>query len=390
MSTIHVGITGIGHQAGEIILTNEDVADIVNTAVRNKKERSTGSRELTPEEEKKHLCDAQWLTGRQFYYRVHTKHTTTDMGVDASINAMEMAGVGPNNIDAVAFDTVSPDRNFSPTCAQLTIARLGIPARNGEGLRFILPADIHNTCTSVASGITLAWTAIKAGLVKRVLVIGADKMSTTVDPADRNFFPLMGDAGTAIIMEAVTESNDSFPWQERSFFNTDDPVGVNNIIAIAGGSAMPLTPEMLIGDAENPLEQRPDKLWQDGATVHKHMIKYLSDPTVPPNQTVYGAGLARVGLTFKDIQAIYPHQASVRMNGEVLNNLKKLGFKGRMSDNGRKYGNTTSAAVLLGVSLDVQKGILTHGQVIALNAFGAGYTASMIFVRWTANVPCPV
>ncbi|MFH1866772.1 MAG: 3-oxoacyl-[acyl-carrier-protein] synthase III C-terminal domain-containing protein [Patescibacteria group bacterium] len=386
-NTIHVGITGIGHEVGEIIVTNDDVTKIVENAICSKKERVLGTRELTKEEKGKYLCDPEWLVNHEFFGRVHTAHTTVDLGVAAAKKAIEMSGCRKQNIQALLFGTVSPNRNYSPTCAQLATGELGLQVRNELGLKNFLPSDMQNTCTTIGSVITLGWCLIKAGFVKHLLVIGADKMSITVDPADRNFYPLMGDAGTAIIMEAVTESSDSFPWQEKSFFSVVEPSGVNNIIAKAGGSAMPLTPEMIIGSPENPLALRPDKLWQDGKKVHGHMIRFLSDPTVPPRQTVFGAALHQVGLTLQKIDAIYPHQASVRMNKEALINLKQKGFKGRMSDNGKRYGNTTSAAVLLGASLDSEQGILQTGQTIALAPFGAGYTACIIFVNWTANIP---
>src|SRR3989339_1249580 len=121
MSIIHVGITGIGHELGEIGVSNEEVSKIVETALRDKNEHRTGNRNLSKEEEQNGLCDPRWLNKKKFYGRVHSERTPVGLGVPAARKAIDMAGCNVQDIQAVFFGTVHPDYNISPTCAQLAI-----------------------------------------------------------------------------------------------------------------------------------------------------------------------------------------------------------------------------------------------------------------------------
>ena len=391
-NNIYVGITGVGKCLGEMEVSNQEVAEVIIGVNKNKKYRSVGSAKLTPEELKAVSTDDQWMRDRSgIESRYYSQLPTSKLAAEAAKLALENSGRNKHDCQFIIVATVSPDFLYSPPTACLVHRELGLKVRNQLGLENCLVVDTSSACTSFGSALTLGYSLIKSGLYKFGLVIGADKMSSTVDPGDRSFSFLMGDAAGAFALERVKSKRlDSFPWGANSFFCGTDPSGADKIKAPAGGSARPLTLSLLARAETCVNKTRPDKLWQDGKAVFKDIINLISNTGVPAEEIVVGKALSRAGVNLSDVDMIFPHQANLRISEAIADNLFRRGFRGKVYDTIQKYGNTTSAAVPLGVAEAWKSGELKKRMTIMLLPFGGGYSFTSILVRWTADIPCPV
>lgn len=388
---IYVGITGVGMCHGEEFIDNELISGMISAAVELKLKRADGSGLVNKIQKENLLTNSQWIferTGIQSRY--YTSGSPSSMALKAAKEAMACTPRKTTEYDFILFATVNPDYRYSPPTASLLHHKLALEVRDGLGLKNSLTTDISNACTSFGSALAIGYSLIKSGMAKCGLVIGSDKMSTTVDRADRAFSILLGDAAGAFVLEAVGESYDSFPYGTTGFVIGTDPIGALNIIAPAGGAAKPLTLEALFEAESNPQIIRPDMLLQDGKKVFKDIINLLIDEKELTPNTVLGKLIADSGLSLSEFKLAFFHQANLRINQYIEKRMRRFGFSGLVYNTIAEVGNTTSAAVPYAVAHAWENGLLAPGALVLLAAFGGGYTWCAVPIRWTLNIPCPI
>lgn len=389
---IYVGITGVGGVVGEIDVDNKAKSLIIEQAVYEKRIRAGNCNSLDEVERSKLLTNPDWiLTRTGIESRPMTTKGTSYLATRAARVALDNAGCSKDKIDFVLIATVSPDYRYSPPTASLVHRSLELEVKNGLGLKHCLSGDFSNACTSFGTLLILGYSLIKSGVAKCGLIIGADRMTSTVDPAGRGFSSLVSDAAGAFVLEAVNKSLDSFPFGPAGFFSGTDPSGACNIIARMGGSAEPLTLEALEVAEANPYQDRPDTLWQNGAKVRKEVTYLMAGIRDLDQNTVIGQALLRAKVHIGDIDWLFPHQANLRINEDIEERLVAAGFKKeRVYNTITKVGNATSAAIPYGVYHAWETGKLRQGEILMLAPFGGGYTWATALVRWTTNSPWAV
>jgi len=207
----------------------------------------------------------------------------------------------------------------------------------------------------------LCYSMIRAGMAQRVLLVGADRMSGTINWRDRGFATVLGDAGTATLCSAVPEAED---WFAPSRFWSWLDGGHGDIIRTpAGGSRNPWpSPE--------ELEKGRQRLAMDGAAVRKLLVPFIGGPAIE-------AALAKAGWRMDEIDFATLHEANLTLNASIVEQWRERGFRGRMLDAGGRFGNTTSASIPLALALNARE--LKVGTKFGLFGFGGGLSASFAF-----------
>lgn len=323
----YAAVTGVGAYVPERVVTNEDMAKIVETSDEWIRTR-TGIRE------------------RRF---VSEGEASSDLGAHAARAAMDDAGLGPDDIDLLIVGTSSPDM-IMPSTACLVQAKLGLSC----------PAyDVMAACTSFVYAIHSAATAIESGRARRVLVVGADALSRIVDFSDRRTCVLFGDGAGAFVLEASEEAG------VLGIDMGSDGTRPEVLQVPAGGSAMPATAETI--------ESRLHFLQMNGQEVFKFAVRAIPATTKK--------ALASSKLSVDDITWLVPHQANQRILDTAADRLK-LPHE-RVFSNIECLGNTSAASIPLAVNDLYTSGNLRQGDVLALVGFGAGLTWGAAIVRWT-------
>ncbi|PKQ21228.1 MAG: 3-oxoacyl-ACP synthase [Actinobacteria bacterium HGW-Actinobacteria-6] len=323
----HAAITGVGAFLPERIVTNDDLATMVETSDEWIRTR-TGIRE------------------RRF---VSEGETTSDLGAGAALAALADAGLEPSDIDLLVVGTSSPDM-IMPSTACLVQAKIGLTC----------PAfDVMAACTSFIYAIHTATTAIESGRARRVLVIGADALTRLVDFSDRRTCVLFGDGAGAFVLEA-SEGPGVLGIDLGSDGSRPEVLQV-----AAGGATMPAS----IQTVEDGLHF----LSMNGQEVFKFAVR-----TIPATTK---KALAASDLSIDDLTWLIPHQANQRILDTVADRLK-LPHE-RVFSNIELLGNTSAASIPLAVNDLYTSGNLRQGDVLALVGFGAGLTWGAAIVRWT-------
>jgi len=211
-----VRVSGIGYELGEDLITNEAVSEIVNSNVR----KALG-REPTADEAEKYLTNPEWITERtgiEERYFARPETATSDLAAKAVLKAIEMSGRSVQDCEFILVATVTPDYLYSPSVAPLVQRKIGFKPRTGSKLNKMRGCDVSLACTSFMEALSIGHSHIASGKHKFGVVVGADKMSTAVNPADRTFFPLLGDAAAAMTLEAVPAEENAFLPGGQSFF----------------------------------------------------------------------------------------------------------------------------------------------------------------------------
>src|SRR5262245_3286254 len=286
---------------------------------------------------------------------------TIDLAAQAAHLVLASAGHSPRDIDAIVFGTVTPSYHHSPPDAALLQHALGIPVMRGPAPREMAGADVSLACCSWVASLMLCYSMIRAGMARRVLLIGADRMSATINWRDRGFATVLGDAGTATLCSAVPEEED---WFAPSRFWSWLDGGHGEIIrAPAGGSRHPcLTAE--------DLEHGRNRLAMDGAAVRKQLVPFVGGPAID-------AALAKARWGLDAIEFATMHEAKLTLNASIVERWRERGFRGRVLDAGGRFGNTTSASIPLALALNA--GELEVGRKFGLIGFGGGLSASFAF-----------
>jgi 3-oxoacyl-[acyl-carrier-protein] synthase-3 len=206
-------------------------------------------------------------------------------------------------------------------------------------------------------------------MARRILLIGADRMSATINWRDRSFATVLGDAGTAALCTAVPEDEDWF--SPARFWSWLDGRHADIILAPAGGSRQPE-----ISPAESAAGK--NRLAMDGAAVRKILVPFVGGPAID-------AALAKAGWSLADLDFVILHEANVTLNESILAMWRERGFRGRVLDADGRFGNTTSASIPLALALN--HGEMKVGRKFGLIGFGGGLSACFAF--GTVRSPLP-
>ena len=273
---------------------------------------------------------------------------TSDLGAPAVLDLCQRRGIDPMEIDCLICSTVTPDMMF-PATANIICDKIG--AKNAWGF------DLEAACSSFLFGVTTGAALVESGRYKKVVIVGADKMSAITDYSDRTTCILFGDAAAAVLLEPNTEGYGILDSLLKS-----DGSGVHYLHMKAGGSLKPPSMETVAA--------KEHFIYQDGQPVFKFAVKGMAD--------VSAELLERNHLTGDDIAWLVPHQANKRIIDATSN---RMGLSpAKVMLNIQRYGNTTSATIPL--CLWEWKHELNKGDLIVLAAFGGGFTWGATLVKW--------
>ncbi len=301
---------------------------------------------------------------------------SSHLGAQAAERALQISGLDRQKVGAIICATTTPKNHATPCNAPEIKKLLGIWNEN------VFCTDITSACTSFASACQAACGLISSGMYKTILVIGTDVEETTTSEYDRNVHILLSSGALCMVFEACDPQSSDF--QPHWFWSGSDASLSNLIVIPAGGSALQITPEMII----DPFDQR-HKMAMDGPMVRKVAERKLlkvqkrDDGELPEITGAIALALEKAHLTFADIQFAAFHQANMRIINPVEEHMRELGFTGKVRNNIRDYGNMTSGSC--GVCLDHawQLGLLKYGDLVMMVYFGGGMTVTVIFFRWT-------
>lgn len=333
MKKIKTKILGTGVYLPKKVVTNDDLSKVIETSDQWIAER-TGIRE-------RRICSTE---GGEW---------PSDMATNAAKQALEAAGLEPNDIDMIVLASVTPDQKL-PNTAILVQQKLGITNR--------CPSfDFSAACTGFVYGVNFANAFIKQGMCKRVLVVGTEMLSREVDWEDRSICVLFGDGcGCAIIGEAdeddecdILQGHIGADGSGKEFF--DQPVG---------GAIEPITAKHL--------EERSHFMRMKGGEMFKVATRTLAESAK--------IVLEKEGLTKDDVDWIVPHQANLRII-ETTARLLDISMD-KFIVNIDKYGNTSAATVPIAFHEAIQEGKIKRGDLVLFDAFGAGLTFGATLLRY--------
>lgn len=283
--------------------------------------------------------------------RILEKGATSDLATEAAKDLLKTKNLSPDEIDVIIVATVTPDM-FFPATACLVQDNIG--AKKAWGF------DLSAACSGFLFAFQVGASLIESGNYKKVMVIGADKMSSIVDYKDRNTCILFGDAAAAVLFEPSEDKNYGL---QDSILRVDGS-GREALYMKGGGSLNPATHETI--------DKNLHVLYQDGRAVFKVAVKGMADVSYEIMQ--------KNNLKGDDVAFLVPHQANLRIIDAAA---ERMGLsKEKVMINIDKYGNTTAATIPLCLVEYYRNGKLKKGDKIILAAFGAGYTWGASYVVW--------
>ncbi len=295
----------------------------------------------------------EWITTRTGIKerRILENGATSYLATKATEDLLQLHNVNPEEIDVIIVATVTPDMLFPATAC---LVQENIGANNAWGF------DLSAACSGFLFAFQTGCALIESGQYKKVLVIGADKMSSILDYSDRNSCILFGDGGAAVLLEPSEDMNLGL---QNSILRIDGE-GKDKLYMSGGGSLNPPTHETI--------DKKMHYLVQNGKAVFKVAVVGMADVSYELMQ--------KNNLTSDDIAFLVPHQANKRIidaTGE------RMGLnKDKVMMNIEKYGNTTAATIPLCLVEYYRDGKLKKGDKIILSAFGAGYTWGSSYLIW--------
>jgi 3-oxoacyl-[acyl-carrier-protein] synthase-3 len=276
---------------------------------------------------------------------------TSFMAIRAAQNLFEKAGIDPKDIDLVIMATATPD---------MPVASTGVYVATQIGAVNAFAYDLHAACSSFLYGMSTASAYIESGRYKKVLLIGADKMSSIIDYTDRATCIIFGDGAGAVLFEP---NHEGLGFQDE--YLRSDGIGREYLKIEAGGSILPAS--------EETVKNKQHYVFQDGKTVFKYAVSGMAD--------VSEKIMERNNLSKDDVNWLVAHQANKRIIDATAN---RMGLDDeKVLINIQKYGNTTSATLPLLLS-DFENQ-LKKGDNIIFAAFGGGFTWGAIYLKWAYN-----
>ena len=283
--------------------------------------------------------------------RVLEEGATSDLAAKAAMDLLKSKNMSAEEIDAIIVATVTPDM-FFPATACLVQEKIG--ATNAWGF------DLSAACSGFLFAFQTGSSLVESGAYKKVLVIGADKMSSIVDYTDRNNCILFGDAGAAVLLEPSEGKEYGL---QNSLLKVDGS-GKDALNMKGGGSLNPPSHETV--------DQKMHYLYQDGKAVFKVAVKGMADISYEIMQ--------QNNLTSDDVAYLVPHQANLRIIGATAD---RMGIsKDKVMINIDKFGNTTAATIPLCLTEYYRDGKVKKGDKLILAAFGAGFTWGASYLVW--------
>lgn len=330
-------ILGTGMAVPDNVVSNHDLAQVMNTSHEWIEQRTGIS-------ERRHVDFA------------HDPMGAAELGARAARGALAQASLQPHDIDCIVHATLSPDRPF-PGDGVSVQAKLGIPAG--------VPAfDLRNQCSGFLYGLSIADAFIRLGTYKRVLLVGAEVHSTGLDFSDRgrDVAVLFGDGAGAVVLGATEE-------QDAGLLAINVHSDGRHIEALKVAS--PSSARMPWVDAA-AIEAGLHYPAMQGREVFKHAVLRMPE--------VLTRTLASVRLSAEDIDLLVVHQANLRIAEAVA---QRLGVSGdKMFNNIQRYGNTTAASIPIALHEAIEAQRVQPGALVALTAFGAGFTWGAAVLRW--------
>lgn len=328
MGKINAIITGIGGYVPDYVLNNEELSRMVDTS-------------------------DEWIMTR---VGIKERHILTEEGLGTSYLARKAAkqllkktGADPDTIDALIVSTTTPDYKF-PSTASIVLGKLG--------LKNAFAFDLEAACCGFLYALDMAASMIQSGRYKKVIVIGADKMSSLVDYRDRTTCVLFGDGAGAALVEATEEENVGV---QNTYFRTDG-LGLPFLHMKAGGSVCPAS--------HFTVNHRLHYLYQEGRTVFRYAVTNMGDDVLKV--------MENNNLTADDVKWVVPHEANMRIIEAVT---KRVGIPmEKVMVNIQRYGNTSAATIPLAL-WDFEKQ-LKKGDNVIFTAFGAGFVHGASFYKW--------
>ena len=325
---IRAAITGVSGYVPEDILSNADLEKMVDT-------------------------NDEWITSRT---GIKTRHIqrgeglgTSDLATPAVLDLLKKTNTRPEEVDALICATVTADYHF-PATANVICDKVGIKGA--------LSFDLGAACSGFVFALATGSQFIESGKYKKVIVVGADKMSAITDYTDRATCIIFGDGAGAVMLEPSKDETGIIDTILRS-----DGSGRNYLIQKAGGSVLP--------PSEETVKQRLHYVYQEGQSVFKFAVTNMAD--------VSAEIMEKNNLKSEDIAWLVPHQANLRIIDATA---RRMGLdENKVMINIQRYGNTTSATIPLCLWEWEKK--LKKGDNIVLATFGGGFTWGAAYLKWS-------
>jgi 3-oxoacyl-[acyl-carrier-protein] synthase-3 len=296
----------------------------------------------------------QWIVERT---GIHQRHlvdpgvATSDLAAEAAKDCLRRRGIQATDLDAILVATVTPDMLF-PATACLVQNKIGAVGAWGF--------DLSAACSGLLYTLQVGAKLVESGAHKKVMVIGADVMSSILDYTDRSTCILFGDGAGAVLIEPAEPDEIGFV----DYIHEIDGSGATSLYMPGGGSLHPSTVETV--------NAKMHYVHQEGGAVFKVAVRKMSE--------LSQALLTRNGLTPADVDLFIPHQANERI---ILATAERLGMPiEKIVINIGEYGNTTGGTIPLAMDTALSQGRLKKGMTILLASFGGGYTVGATLLRW--------
>jgi 3-oxoacyl-[acyl-carrier-protein] synthase III len=326
---VRAKISAVGTYVPPKLLTNADLEKMVDT-------------------------NDQWIlerTGIRERHIVEPGVATSDLAVEAAKRCLAMRGIDASEIDAILVATVTPDMTF-PATACLVQTKLGAPHAWGF--------DLSAACSGFVYALQVGAKFVESGAHKKVLVIGADVMSSIIDYTDRSTCILFGDGAGCVLLEPCEGDEVGLV----DFWHEVDGSGGASLNMLGGGSLHPTSQETL--------DKRLHFIHQDGQAVYKFAVRKMAEAAEKI--------LERNGIEGSELACFIPHQANKRI---ILSTAERLGLPlDSVIINIDRYGNTTAATIPLAIGTALEEGRLKKGGLVLLASVGAGFTVGATLLRW--------
>jgi len=322
--TLRAVVKGVGHYLPDRIVPNAELEARVHTS-------------------------DEWIRTRSGIQRRHFAaegQTTSDLGARAARAAMADAGIGPDDLDAIILATSTPDLTF-PSAATMVQAAIGMH----RGFAY----DVQAVCAGFVFALANADAMIRAGMARRVLVIGAETFSRLMDWDDRSTCVLFGDGAGAVVLEAADGTGTN---ADRGILSVDlhSDGRHRDLLYVDGGTSTGTT----------------GFLRMQGREVFRHAVEKLAETA--------HAALGKAGLTGNDVDWIVPHQANIRI---IEATAKRMGVSmDRVVVTVQDHGNTSAASIPLALSVGRARGQIKPGDLIVAEAIGGGLAWGAVVLRW--------
>jgi 3-oxoacyl-[acyl-carrier-protein] synthase-3 len=329
MTVRRAAITALGTYVPERVLTNADLEKLVET-------------------------NDEWIRTRTGIRQRHVAERGTgasDLGVRAARAALERRGIGADELDLIIVATVTPDMIFPATAC---LIQDKLKASRAWGF------DISAACSGFAYALTMGAQFVATGAQRKVLVVGADVMSSIVDYQDRTTCVLFGDGAGAVLLEPSTDDTGVI-----DFLHEVDGSGARHLLMPAGGSLCPPSHETV--------DKRMHFIRQDGQHVFKYAVRKFAEVSLHL--------LERNGFSPEQVDLFVAHQANIRIIDAAK---QRLGLpEAKVVKNIDRYGNTTAATIPLALATALDEGRLKKDDLVLIAAVGAGFTVGTALLRWS-------